>query len=551
MTNSQIADIFYELSKLLEIKGDNPFKIRAYINAADTIKGYGVSIEKMLKEGQDLTKIPSIGKEIAKKIEEIVKTGKLRKLELLKQEIPPTLEELLAIEGLGAKRVKRLYQELHITNLQELKEAALKGEIAKLKGFGIKIQDKILQGLKLTKQAGFRHIYADAEPYAEAIVEYLQKSNYTISVTVAGSFRRRKETVGDLDILCTSNKPLELIEHFVKYKDILKVISAGSTRSTIVLKNNLQIDLRVVEQNSYGSALHYFTGSKAHVIKIRDMALDMGLKVNEYGIYKNNDLIASKNEEEVYRAFNLSYIEPELRENRGEIEAARDNRLPKLITMQDIKGDLHINCNIKDIKSLANEAIKKGYSYIGVSIDKKSIKESIKIIDTLNKSFNNFRILKTMEVAILEDGSLEIKESILKELDIVHAAIKSAFDLDKTIQTARLIKAINNPLVNIISHLTARVINKQEPISFDFKKVIESGVKREIYFEIDARANRADMPDYMIKEAKVLGAKFSIASNASSADELANIKYGVFQARRGWLEKDDVINTNINLNSTY
>jgi len=545
MKNSEIASIFYELADLLEIKGENPFKIRAYRSAANTIETMSDSIEELVKKNYDLTELPHIGKEIAKKIKEIVNTGKLSKLEELKKQIPPSLEELLAIEGLGPKRVKVLYEELNITNLEQLKEAALNNKIASLKGFGKKIQEKILKGIKLLKQEGVRFLYAKVEPYANALLKYLKSAPAIENIEIAGSFRRRKESVGDLDILVTAKSAIDVVDYFIKYKEISKVLSAGTLKSTVILKNSLQVDLRVLPISSFGAGLHYFTGSKSHVIKLREMAVNMGLKVNEYGVFKDSKLIASTSEEEVYRAFNLSYIEPELRENRGEIEASLKNSLPKLITMQDIKGDLHIKADIDDIKEFVKASIQRGYSYIAIVADSKNANSYFKRIDTLNRTFKNFKILKSVEVEILKDGSLDANEDILKQADIVHIFMNSYFNLDKSKQTKRLIKAIKNPFVDILAHPTCRILGKREPISFDFRELTKVAKESGVSFEIDARANRADLPDFMIKEAKERGVKFSISSVASTIEELSVIKYGLFQARRGWLEARDVINTSL------
>jgi len=371
MQNREIASIFKELADLLEIKGENHFKVRAYRNAAQVINSLGVPIEKMIKEGKDLTLLPGIGKEIAKKIQEIVQTGKLQKLENLKKEIPESLRKLLSIEGLGAKRIKVLYDKLHIKDYSDLKDAALHHDISKIPGFGLKTEEKILKGIRLLKQEGIRFLYAEAEPYVQEIINYLHKAPGILNVQVAGSFRRKKETVGDIDMLCIAKVPAEVIAYFIKFSKVLEVISAGDTRSTIVLNNSLQIDLRVVKEESYGSALHYFTGSKSHVIAIRQIANDLGLKINEYGVYQKDKKIASLTEKDVYKSVGINSVPPpELRENRGEIEAAKEGKLPNLITQKDICGDLHMHTiysdGIDSIEVMA-KAKEKGYKYIAIT----------------------------------------------------------------------------------------------------------------------------------------------------------------------------------------
>ncbi len=560
MKNSDIASIFYELANLLEIKGENPFKIRAYKMAARVIENLPTPIEKMLNEQKDLTKLPAIGKEIEAKIKEIVKTKRLSKLEELKRQFPKSLTNLLAIEGLGAKRVKILYEKLGITNENELKKAAKEHKIRELKGFGAKLEEKILNGLKLLKQEGIRFLYKDAKPYAISLVEFLKGAPTIIDVVVAGSFRRKKESVGDLDILATANKPKSVIDYFIRYSDILEVIVAGDTRATIVLKNNLQVDLRVVKSNSFGAALHYFTGSKAHVIKLRKIAQDMGLKINEYGIYKGDKLLASNSEKELYNLFDMQYIEPELRENRGELEAAKNNTLPELIKRGDIRGDLHMHTTFSDglnsIKEMAKRAKELGYCYIAISdhysnlalikgVDSKELFNYLEEIEEVSKKLD-IKIFKSLEVDILEDGSLAIEGNLIKDFDFIIGAIHSKFNLTKAKQTKRLLKAFSK--IDILAHPTTRIIGKREPIDIDFIEVCKGAVDSGVILEINSQPTRMDLKDNLILEAKKRGVKFSIATDAHSINELYFIEYGVNQARRGWLEKSDVVNT-LDLNS--
>jgi DNA polymerase (family 10) len=558
MQNREIAAIFYELADLLEIQGKNPFKIRAYRNAARMLESMGRSVERMVAKGEDLTKLPGIGEKLSQKITEIIRTGKLQKLEKVRKEVPDSLRALLSIEGLGPKRVKLLYEQLHITDPETLRQAAMEHKISQLAGFGPKTEEKILKGIRLLKQEGVRHLFAEAEPLAEDLVAYLKKAPGILSVEVAGSYRRKKETVGDLDILCTAKTPQKVIDYFTKYEKIAEVISAGITRSTIVLRNALQIDLRVVEEESYGAALHYFTGSKTHVIAIRQLAIEKGLKINEYGVFQKEKSIAAKSEEAVYATLSLPYIEPELRENRGEIEAAQKGTLPLLIEPKDIRGDLHMHSTYSDgmdtIEAMAHEAIQKGYKYIAITdhtatlaivrgLDDKKARRQFEEIDRLNAGFKNFRILKGMEVDILEDGTLAMEEEILQELDIVVAAIHSKFKLSPKVQTRRLLKAIENPLVNIIAHPTGRMIGKSEAISLDMAQIFKAAAQNNVFLEINAQPERLDLKDTLIMEARRYGVRFSIATDAHARGQLAYMRYGINQARRGWLEKKEVLNT--------
>ncbi len=558
MTNKEIAAIFDELADLLEIEGENHFKVRAYRNAARVIESFSKSIASMAQNGEDLTQLPAIGKEIAAKIAQIVQTGKLDKLEKLRHKLPAGLRSMLSIEGLGPKRVKILYDKLHITDPQMLQDAAASHAISKLPGFGPKTEKKILSGLHLLKQEGIRYLYAEAEPYAKQIISHLQKAPTLHSVEAAGSFRRCKDTVGDLDILATAQNPQQVIDHFVKFDQIAKVITAGDTRSTIVLKNALQIDLRVVEPKHYGAALHYFTGSKSHVLTLRKKAVEEELKINEYGIFKEDKKIAGEDEAGIYKTFGLSYIEPELRENRGELEAAAKGKLPQLILPEDIMGDMHMHSSYSDgidsIETMARHARNMGYSYIVLSdhgstmplvhgLDRDKFKAYIDEIDRLNSQWSDFRILKGMEVDILIDGSLGASEDMLSKLDIVIAGVHSHFLLSSKKQTARLLEAIRNPLVNIISHPTGRLISKRSPMSMDMQQIYRASAQHNVFLEINSQPGRMDLDDIHIQDAKGFGVKFAVSTDAHAAKQLDYMKYGINQARRGWLEKDDIINT--------
>ncbi len=557
ITNAEIARIFKEYADLLEIKGENPFKVRAYRNAARTIENIGKSLEELVKEGYDLTRLPGIGSDLSQYIQEIVTTGKFSKLQKLKKQIPPSLVDMLSIEGLGPKRIKTLYEKLGIASMEDLRRAAQNGEIEKLPGFGPTLVQKILKGIRLLKKAGHRFKWSEAKEYVEDILAYMGQIELS-HLDVAGSYRRKKETVGDLDILATAKDFSEVIRHFVKYPKIKEVVSAGSTRSTVILNNDLQVDLRSVEDESYGSALHYFTGSKAHNIAIRKIAIELGLKVNEYGIFRGEERIAGKTEEEVYKAVGLCYIEPELRENRGEIEACKAHRLPQLVELKDIRGDLHMHTNYSDgknsIEEMAKAAKELGYEYIAITdhsrrltiakgLDEKRAIEELEQIDRINEKFEDITILKGMEVDILEDGRLDMSDEVLSRLDIVLIAVHYKFTLSKDRQTRRILRAFENPYVHILAHPTGRMIGIREPIELDMEQILAKAKEYNIHLEINAQPERLDLTDIHAKMAKEMGVKMAINSDAHNIFSLRYMEYGINQARRGWCEKDDIINT--------
>ncbi len=557
MVNQQIAQKFYKTADLLEIMGENPFRVRAYRNAARTIEALGRDLSEMVAQGEELTKLPGIGKDLAGKIKEIIETGTFAKLKELEAKVPPGLIELLKVEGLGPKRIKTLYDTLGITSLEELREAAAKGQISALPGFGKKLEQTILKGVVLAKKEGRRFRWAYAESFASELVSFLKKARGLNQIEVAGSFRRKKETVGDLDILVTASNPEEIIEHFVSFPDIKTIISKGQTRSTVILSSDIQVDLRAVEEESYGSALHYFTGSKAHNIAIRTIAQKAGLKINEYGVFRGKKWVAGRSEDEIFAAVGLPFIEPELRENRGEIEAAMDGRLPKLVTLPQIRGDLHCHTKWSDgqntILEMARAAREFGYSYIAITdhsrrlamikgLDEEKLELQAKEIEEAKKRIPGIHIFHGIEVDILEDGTLDLSDEALSHLDIVIAAIHSKFKLSKTKQTERLLRAMDNPHVNIIAHPTGRLIGEREGYDLDMEKVMEHAKERGCILELNAQPSRLDLNDVNLKLAKEMGIRISIATDAHNVDNLRFMRFGINQARRGWLEKEDVVN---------
>lgn len=556
--NKQIAEIFYNLADLLEIEGENPFRVRAYRNAARVINGLSQNVSDLIIEGKDLTELPGIGDAIAIKIETIVKTGKLPALEDIEKRIPHVLAEMMRIPGLGPKKIKALHEKLHINSMEKLLHAIEKGKVRQLPGFSEKTELMIKSGVKRLSTTSKRLPRVDAKHIAEPIIAYLQKAPGIKKVIIAGSYRRRKETVGDLDILVTANQGEKVINYFVNFDDVKKVLSKGRTRSTVILLSNLQVDLRVVPQQSYGAALHYFTGSKAHNIAIRKMGVNKKLKINEYGVFKGKKRIAGKTESEVYRQVGLPYIEPELREDHGEIEAAKKKRLPKLIQLKDIRGDLHCHSKATDgrdtIEAMSRAAAELGYQYIALTdhskhltvahgLNKKRLLQQIKQIDRLNEKLKNIVILKSIELDILENGSLDLPNDILKQLDLTVCSVHYKFNLSRKKQTERIIRAMDNPHFNILAHPTGQLLQKRDPYEIDVEKVMLAAKERGCFLELNAQPERMDLNAVYCKMAKEIGLKIAISTDSHSTDNLKLMTFGIDQARRGWLEKKDVINT--------
>ena len=559
--NSEIADIFHKYADLLEINGDNQYRVRAYRTAARNISNLSKNISDMTEQDEDLSKLPGIGRDLSDKIENIVKTGKLAQLEELKKELPDGLIDITNVAGLGPKRTGVLYHELGISSIQELEKAAREKKIRDLPGFAARTEQSILTDIEHKKAAGTekRQKLSFAQEIALPLLAYLKKVKGVKQVTMAGSYRRGKETAGDLDILVTHSKGSDVMERFVKYEDVEKVISRGNTRSSVILRPGLQVDLRAVPEVSYGAALLYFTGSKAHNVTVRKMGVKKGIKVNEYGVFMGKRRIAGKTEEEVYRQVDLLFIEPELRENRGEIEAAQAGKLPELVTLKDIRGDLHVHTTATEghdsLEDMANAARKKGYEYLAITdhskrlsmthgLDEKRLEEQIKEIDRLNNKMKDFIVLKGIEVDILEDGSLDLSNDILKELDLLVCSIHHKFNLTQKKQTERIIRAINNsPTYTILGHPTGRLIGEREPYDMDVEKVMKAAKERGCVLELNAQPDRLDLTDIHCKMARDMGIMVAISTDAHSVNSLEFMKFGINQARRGWLEADDVLNT--------
>jgi DNA polymerase (family 10) len=546
------------MAALLEIQGANPFRVRAYRNAARTIAGLPQSLADMLDEGADLSELPDIGKDLAGKIAEIVDTGRLGALEEVEREVPGGLVQLRRLPGLGPKRVKALYDELGISSIPELKRAAESHRIRELSGFGARTEQQILDALARYTQEERRYKLAEVEETAEAYLAHLRGVTGVEEAIVAGSYRRRKETVGDLDILVTCTNSAAVVKQFIEYDRVKTIISRGPTRSTVVLRSGLQVDLRVVAQVSYGAALYYFTGSKAHNVAVRTIAAKKDLKINEYGVFKGKRRIAGRTEKEVFRSVGLRYIEPELRENRGEIEASKENRLPRLVTVEDIRGDLHTHSDASDghdtIRDMAEAARSIGYEYLAITdhskrvtvahgLDEKRLRKQLDAIDRLNAAIRGIRILKGIEVDILENGTLDLSNEVLKELDLAICAVHSSLGLARDRQTERIIRAMDNPYFTILAHPTGRLINQRPPYDIDMERVMEAALERGCYLELNAQPDRLDLDDVHCRMAKDIGLSVVISTDAHATRRLDYMRFGVDQGRRGWLEPTDVLNT--------
>jgi DNA polymerase (family 10) len=556
--NATIAAIFDEIADLLDIQGANPFRVRAYRNAARTIGELGTDVKTLQERGTALTDIPGIGEDLAKKITEILDTGNCDFLERLHKEVPPAVTELLRIPGLGPKRVKTLWHELNIQTLEQLLGAAKDGRIRQLAGFGEKTEQHILETAQAHLSQAHRFKLAVAAQYAEAFAAYLRRLKAVEAVVIAGSFRRMRETVGDIDILVAAKEGSGVMDRFTTYDEVHEVLASGPTRGSVVLKSGIQVDVRVIPKESWGAALVYFTGSKAHNIAIRRIAQDQGLKLNEYGVFRGDKSVAGADEDSVYKAIGLPWIPPELREDRGEVEAAQAGKLPRLIELSDLRGDLHAHSKASDghntIREMAQAAQAAGLEYVAITehsrrltvahgLDPVRLAKQGAEIDRLNRELKGIAVLKGIEVDILEDGTLDLPDSALAELDIVVAAVHSKFDLPRAKQTQRILMALDNPVVSILAHPSGRLIEEREPYDVDMQKIIRKAKANRIALEVNAHPERLDLLDIHCQMAKQEGVLVSINSDAHSTFEFGMLRFGVGQARRGWLEKKDVLNT--------
>ncbi len=564
-SNIEVARILTRLADLLEIEGADAFRVRAYRNGARVVEDLPHEAARLLERGDDLTDLPGIGDALAKKIAEIVETGRLHALEEVEGRVPPTLADLATIQGLGPKRVRTLYEKLGVKTFEELAAALKAGKVHDLPGFGETLEAKILQAVEKRTKAPQRIPLPIAEPVAGALMAAIETARGVKQAVIAGSYRRRSDTIGDLDILITCAGDSDVMDRFTHYEGTAEILSEGTTRSAIRLRSGLQIDLRAVPPESFGAALHYFTGSKAHNIAVRGRGVVRGLKINEYGVFRGEKRIAGRTEVEVYRSVGLPYIPPELREDRGEIEAAEKRRLPKLVELGQIRGDLHAHTDATDgrypLEEMARAARERGYAYLAITDHTRSLTvargqdplrlaKQIEEIDRLNarleasgKRAPGFRVLKSAEVDILEDGSLDLPDSILKELDLTVCSVHSKFDLPREKQTARILRAMDNRYFTILGHPTGRLLPRREPYDVDLERIIEAARDRGCFLEVNAQPERLDLMDVHCRMAKEAGVKVAISTDSHSLGSLDAMRYGVDQARRGWLGPADVLNT--------
>jgi len=563
MKNQEIAKMFYEISEFLEM--DNvPFKPYAYQKAALTLETLKDDIGEIYRKGglKALKEIPNIGENIAKKIEEVLTTGRLRYYEEFKKKMPIDLDEIVRVEGVGPIKAKVLYEKLGVANLRQLEEAARSGKIAPIAGFGEKTQANIIEAVEFLKRSHGRFLLGEILPVANEVADRLRALKEVKKIEIAGSLRRMKETIGDVDILITSDDPSRVMDVFTSQPGVVKIWGKGSTKSSVRMKEGFDMDLRVIPSRSYGAALQYFTGSKEHNIALRKIAMDRGLKLNEWGLFKGSHLIASETEEDIYRALGSSWIPPEIREGRGEIDAARDGTLPDLISVKDIRGDLHVHSNwdggADSIWDIAQFAMKMGYDYVGISdhtrflkiergLDEKKIRERNGEIDRLNeklkRSGRRFKILKGCEANIMTDGSIDIEDEVLAELDYVIAGVHSRVKMTRAAMTERICRAaMENPYVDILSHPTGRILKRRDEYEIDFDQILKAAQKTGTALEVNSYFERLDLNDVNILRAKKAGIRMCVNTDAHRADQMHQITFGIAQARRGWAEKKDIIN---------
>ncbi len=559
ISNQSIAKILKEIATYLEMQ-EVPFKPRAFEKVAEVIGGLEEEVGEIYKRGgvKALQEIPGVGRGISEKIEEFLKTGKIKDYEELKKKTPVDLSSLGAIEGLGPKSIQKLYKKLGVRDIKDLEAVAKAGKIAKLEGFGEKSQGKVLKGIEFAKKSGGRFVLGFIVPQIRAIEARLRGVRGVEKLIVAGSVRRMKETIGDADILVTSKTAKPIMDYFVSMPEVVRVIAHGPTKSSVKIQSGLNIDMRVVPAESYGAALNYFTGSKDHNVALRQIAMKHGYKLNEYGLWKGKKQIAGETEEDLYGAFGMEYIEPEMRENTGELELAKEHKLPKLVGYKDLRGDLQVQTDWTDgsdsIESMAKAAIANGLKYIVITdhtkrlamthgLDEKRIVKQWAEIDRVNKKLaGKIKILKGSECDILKDGSLDLADATLAKLDVVGASVHSYFNLTEKEQTERAKRAIANPNVDIFFHPTGRIINRREPYAIDMEEIIKTAKKTGTIMEIDAFPDRSDLKDEYIRKCVEAGVKMSIDSDAHSPTHFPYLEYGIAQARRGWAERKDIIN---------
>jgi DNA polymerase (family 10) len=592
MENVEIARTLEDVADLLEIQGANPFRVRAYRNAARTVEEHPVPMRKLVAEGADLTELPGVGEDISKYIHEMVDTGGLSVLDGLTKEVPYTLIAIGRLPGVGPKKTRKLWEELDVETVDELEEAARAGRVRELEGFGEKSEEKILKGIEAFRRHQGRFKISEADQLVVPLLEWLRAVPNVDRIEVAGSYRRRKETVGDIDLLAISDESGPLMKRFTSYDRVEEVLASGETKGSVRLSGGLQVDLRILSAKSYGAALVYFTGSKEHNVRLRQRGIDRGLRISEYGVFEvgkaagkkgvrgggkaaagrgaeaesaseerdpwEGKFVAGADEEQVYAAVDLPWIPPELREDRGEIQAAEEGRLPKLITLEDLRGDLQMHSTWSDgkdsIEAMLEGCAARGYEYFALTdhsqslamtggMDEAKLRKQWKEMDKVVARHDEIRLFRSMEIDILADGSLDLSDEMLAELDIVLVSIHSRFDLPAEKQTERLLAAVRHPEVDILAHPTGRLINQRDPYEFDLDAVLEAAAEAGIAVELNAHPDRLDLKDTHLMKARALGIPIVIDTDSHRTQDLDLIRYGIDQARRAWLTKEDVLNT--------
>lgn len=558
MHNEEIATLFDEMADLLALQEENPFRIRAYRRAAQVIRGLSRELTELVARGEDLDALPGIGPDLAAKITELVTTGRSKALERLRRQVPPGLVELLRMPGLGPKRVRALFLELKVRDRKDLARAVAAGSISRLRGFGPKLIERLSSDLRVERPVERRWLRSIAAQFAEPLARHLRRARGVDEVVIAGSYRRGRDTVGDIDLLVSSTNAPSVVKSLRAYDEVTRWMASGPKRLTIVLRSGLQVDVRIAEPGCFGAALHYFTGSKAHNIHVRRLARERGLKINEYGVFRGRRLLAGDTEESVFAAVQLPWIPPELREDQGEVEAAHAGRLPALVSRQDLRGDLHAHTNASDgsesLKAMARAAHAAGLEYLAITdhsrylgvvkgLDVRRLRRQMETIDQLNEELDGITLLKGSEVDILEDGKLALPDDVLTELDLVVGAVHSHFDLSEQKQTTRVLRAMEHRAFTVLSHPLTRLIGERPAVAVDLERICRAAKARPCFLELDAQPQRLDLDAAHCRMAREHGVLVSIASDAHAGAQFENLDYGVVQARRGWLTADDVLNS--------
>ncbi len=567
MENIEIAAVLQEFGDLLEIKGSNPFRIRAYRNAVRTINDLTRSLASMVEDEEDLTELPGIGKEMANHIRELVEWGELTALEALGEQVPRSLTDLIRLDGVGPKKAKRLWEELEVTSIDELEEALEADQVAGLPGFGKKSAEKIGRSIQDFRKHQGRFLLSDVDVLIQPLLRHLEEDDRVERVEVAGSYRRRRETVGDIDLLVLCEEGQEqVMERFQAFPGAMRIEAAGGTKGRIVLRSGLPVDLRIIPRDSFGAALHYFSGSKEHNVAVRTLGVKKGLKINEYGVFSEGEgggggpegeKIGGSEETDVFESVGLPWISPLLRENRGEIEAAKEGRLPGTLELRHIRGDLQMHSTWSDGANTLQEMVEvcrdRGYEYHSITDHSQAVtvaggmkppqvREQWEEVEKVRETVDGIHLFRSLEVDILKDGSLDMPDEILAGLDLVLVSVHSFMNMPMTEMTDRVIRALEHPEVDILAHPTGRILNRREPFAMDVDAVLSAAANLDVAVELNAHPSRLDLHDRHLRRAKELGVKVAISTDAHSAQDLDLMRYGVDQARRGWLEPGDVLN---------